>query len=188
MRWIATQLNLTTILWDLDTDDWAAGTSQPVSAIEQNYEDFITMGTNGTFNSSGNIVLMHEINNNTMSLAMKYLPRIQTAYKHVVDVATCMNITYPYMEKTVSFAGFNNNTSTSSNSTSNTTITTTSATTGQATGAASSTAAAAGSSTASAEGQAAASETPDSAAGDFTPNILSSVAVVAVAAVAQVLL
>lgn len=56
------------------------------------------MGTNGTFADSGNIVLTHEINNTTMSLAVEYLPQITSAYKQVIDVATCYNISYPYFE------------------------------------------------------------------------------------------
>jgi cobalamin biosynthesis Mg chelatase CobN len=106
VRWIATQLNLTTILWNLDTDDWAAGNSEPVSTVQQNYDDFIAMGSNGTFKQNGNIVLTHEIDNMTMSLAIKNLPQITKSYKNVMDVATCMNITYPYQEKTIKFPSF----------------------------------------------------------------------------------
>jgi hypothetical protein len=64
------------------------------------------MGSNGTFSSSGQIVLTHEIDNTTMSLAVENIPKIKAAYKNVLDVATCMNITYPYQEKTISFAAF----------------------------------------------------------------------------------
>ncbi|KAI7878279.1 chitin deacetylase 3 [Lichtheimia hyalospora FSU 10163] len=106
VRWIATQLNLTTILWNLDTDDWAAGVTETVETVKKHYDDFIAMGSNGTFDKSGNIVLQHEINNTTMQMAVDHIPQIQKAYKHVVDVATCMNITYPYMETSVKFAGF----------------------------------------------------------------------------------
>ncbi|KAI8142245.1 chitin deacetylase 1 [Fennellomyces sp. T-0311] len=114
VRWIATQLNLTTVLWNLDTDDWAAGDTEPMSQVQGNYEDFIQMGSNGTFATSGNIVLTHEIDNTTMQLALDYIPKIKQNYKHVLDVATCMNITHPYMEKTVSFAAFGNSSTTSS--------------------------------------------------------------------------
>ncbi|KAI8086985.1 uncharacterized protein B0P05DRAFT_533202 [Gilbertella persicaria] len=101
VRWVATQLNLTAIIWDLDTDDWAAGSSKTVEEVEETYEDYIEMGSNGTFANSGQIVLTHEIDNTTMSLALKFLPKIQSSYKHVVDVATCMNITQPYHETEV---------------------------------------------------------------------------------------
>ncbi|KAG0171491.1 hypothetical protein DFQ28_001025 [Apophysomyces sp. BC1034] len=108
VRWIATQLNLTAILWNLDTDDWAAGVTPGITAdtVNQNYENFITMGKNGSFASTGNIVLSHEINNMTMSFAMKHLPEIRQTYNHVLDVATCMNISHPYVEQTITYPNF----------------------------------------------------------------------------------
>ncbi|CAO3664938.1 unnamed protein product [Umbelopsis vinacea] len=106
VRWIATQLNLTAVIWDLDTDDWAAGSTVPLATIEQTYQDFITMGTNGTYATSGNIVLTHEIDNTTMALAVKYLPQIKAAYKNVLDIATCNNITQPYQEASVTMTPF----------------------------------------------------------------------------------
>jgi peptidoglycan/xylan/chitin deacetylase (PgdA/CDA1 family) len=112
VRWIATQLNLTAVIWDLDTDDWAAGSSVPQDTVEQTYKDFIKMGTNGTYATYGNIVLTHEIDNTTMTLAMKYLPLIKKAYTNVLDVATCNNITHPYMEDSVTMAPFGNATNT----------------------------------------------------------------------------
>jgi hypothetical protein len=87
-------------------DDWAAGDSETVEDVQSTYTDFIEMGSNGTFSSSGQIVLTHEIDNMTMSLAVENIPKIKAAYKNVLDVATCMNITYPYQEKTISFAAF----------------------------------------------------------------------------------
>ncbi|ORZ22983.1 chitin deacetylase 1 [Absidia repens] len=106
VRWIATQLGLTTILWSEDTDDWAAGVNEPLATVQQNYDDFIQMGSNGTMSTHGNIVLTHEINNMTMSLAVKNIPNIQKNYKHVIDVATCMNISHPYQETTIKFPSF----------------------------------------------------------------------------------
>ncbi|RCH88098.1 hypothetical protein CU097_010178 [Rhizopus azygosporus] len=116
VRWIATQLNLTTILWNLDTDDWAAGSSKTVDEVKATYDAYVQMGSNGTFAKNGQIVLTHEIDNTTMSLALEYLPKITAAYKNVLDVATCMNITYPYQEHTVSFAPFGSSANTSNTS------------------------------------------------------------------------
>ena len=65
------------------------------------------MGSNGTFKNSGQIVLTHEIDNTTMTLAMEFLPKIRAAYKNVLDVATCMNITNPYHESQVTMIPFN---------------------------------------------------------------------------------
>jgi peptidoglycan/xylan/chitin deacetylase (PgdA/CDA1 family) len=106
VRWIASQLNLTAIIWNLDTDDWAAGVTVTVQQVQQNYQEFITMGTNGTFAKSGNIVLSHEINNMTMTFAETYIPQIKKAYKNILDIATCMNITNPYVESSVTFPAF----------------------------------------------------------------------------------
>lgn len=98
---------MTTILWDLDTDDWAAGSSETLETVQKTYEDFVAMGSNGTFKNSGQIVLTHEIDNTTMTLAMEFLPKIRAAYKNVLDVATCMNITNPYHESQVTITPFN---------------------------------------------------------------------------------
>ncbi|KAI9316472.1 chitin deacetylase 1 [Dichotomocladium elegans] len=108
VRWIATQLNLTAILWNIDTDDWAANVIAGVTTqtVEQNYQDFITMGKNGTFSQSGAIMLSHEINNMTMSFAIAHYPDLKKAYTNVLDVATCANISFPYVEKSVSFPTF----------------------------------------------------------------------------------
>ncbi|RCI04621.1 hypothetical protein CU098_012144 [Rhizopus stolonifer] len=108
VRWIATQLNMTAILWNLDTNDWAAGITPGVTAetVNQKYLDYIQMGINGTFQSKGNIVLSHEINNMTMDFFMNHFPDIKNTYKHVSDVATCMNISRPYVEEVIAFTGF----------------------------------------------------------------------------------
>lgn len=109
VRWIATQLNLTAILWTLDTFDWAANVTPGITAqtVNDNYEAYIKMGNNGTFANTGNIVLSHEINNMTMDFFMKHYPEIKKAYSQVMDVATCMNITQPYVETAVTFPNFN---------------------------------------------------------------------------------
>jgi hypothetical protein len=98
---------MTAILWTHDTFDWAAGTPGTTpETVQQKYESFIQMGTNGTFATKGNIVLSHEINNITMDFAVQHYPAIKKAYKHVTDVATCANITHPYLESTIVFPDF----------------------------------------------------------------------------------
>ncbi|CEI99502.1 Putative Chitin deacetylase [Rhizopus microsporus] len=98
VRWIASQLGLTAVIWNLDTDDWAAGDTATMQQIQNNYDAFIEMGTNGTFKDTGNIVLAHEISNDSMTLAVNNLARISSAYKNIMNVATCMNISNPYFE------------------------------------------------------------------------------------------
>ncbi|KAI9277645.1 hypothetical protein BY458DRAFT_504691 [Sporodiniella umbellata] len=108
VRWIATQLDLTAMLWNLDTFDWAAGVTPGITAdtVNKNYEEYIKMGSNGTFARSGSIVLSHEINNMTMDFFIKHYPQIKKSYTHVMDVATCLNITHPYQETAVTFQTF----------------------------------------------------------------------------------
>lgn len=140
-------MNLTTVLWNLDTNDWAAGYSEPVEQVQANYQDFIEMGSNGTFANSGNIVLTHEIDNTTMQLALDNLPNIVKNYKHVLDVATCMNITYPYIEQSISYPSFSE--AISNSSTTNSTAASSSG--AAASGSSGSTAAASGSATLNAD-------------------------------------
>ena len=99
---------MTAILWNIDTDDWAAGSMPGITTetVDQNYKNFIDMGKNGTFANSGALILAHEINNGTMDMALKHYPQLKEAYKHIIDVATCMNITNPYVEDTVTFQTF----------------------------------------------------------------------------------
>ncbi|KAI9486564.1 MAG: chitin deacetylase [Benjaminiella poitrasii] len=125
VRWIATQLGLTAVIWDRDTNDWNAGVSVTVETVEKTYEQFIEMGSNGTYADSGNIVLTHEINNTTMSLAIENLPKIMASYKQVLSVATCQNISYPYFEdiEWTDVLNATSNSNTTSNSNSSTTAT-----------------------------------------------------------------
>ncbi|ORY06987.1 glycoside hydrolase/deacetylase [Basidiobolus meristosporus CBS 931.73] len=127
VRAIAQQLKLTNIIWNLDSDDWqmAPAGNLPPSAIDQLFEGFVNMGKNGTFARSGAITLEHELNNGTMSMAEKWYPQIKQAFKHVVPVASCMNITTPYLETNYTYPDFaqyiagdtNGNTSSNTSST-----------------------------------------------------------------------
>ncbi|CAG8541437.1 9542_t:CDS:2 [Cetraspora pellucida] len=108
IRGIAQLLNLTTILWNLDTNDWnmvPAGTEQPAQ-IDALFQSFVDMGQNGTFATSGAIVLEHELNNGTMSKAVEWYPKIKSAYKYVVPIASCLNITHPYAETNITYPSF----------------------------------------------------------------------------------
>jgi len=122
VRAIAAQLGMTTILWDQDTDDWQmipAGT-QPQSYVDNNYQTFINRGLNGTYATHGTIVLSHELNQGTMDEAVKWYPNITKAYKFVVPVASCMNITQPYQESNITYPTFAQYTGSTSNTSSGT--------------------------------------------------------------------
>ncbi|KAK9721649.1 hypothetical protein K7432_003242 [Basidiobolus ranarum] len=108
VRAIAKQIGLTTIMWNLDSDDWMlkpAG-KEPPSFVDARFQSFIDMAKNGTFAHSGTITLEHELDNATMSMAEKWLPKIRKAFKHVMPVATCMNMTTPYTETEFTYPDF----------------------------------------------------------------------------------
>ncbi|KAK9762827.1 hypothetical protein K7432_011052 [Basidiobolus ranarum] len=108
VRAIAQQLKLTNIIWNLDSDDWqmAPAGNLPESAIDQRFQNFVDMGKNGTFATSGAITLEHELNNGTMTMAEKWYPQLKQAFKHIVPVASCMNITTPYVETNYTYPDF----------------------------------------------------------------------------------
>ncbi|CAO1631478.1 unnamed protein product [Parajaminaea phylloscopi] len=97
VRAIATGLGLKSVLWSADTSDWQikpAGTLSRAD-IEKNYANII----NAVSTSTGNIVLSHEINGDTMDIAMEQYGNITAKFDHVVPISACMNWTSPYAEK-----------------------------------------------------------------------------------------
>ena len=104
VRAIADGLGLRTIIWSDDTNDWNIKPSGelPKSKIDRNYEDIINKGKNG----SGVVVLSHEIRADTMNEFMEMYPKIQQAYKHVVPLTACMNVSHPYAENNISYRSF----------------------------------------------------------------------------------
>ena len=49
--------------------------------VDTNYQLFISNETSGTFNTAGGIMLTHELNNFTMSEAVKWYPQLKQAFK-----------------------------------------------------------------------------------------------------------
>ncbi|RIB07278.1 Carbohydrate Esterase Family 4 protein [Gigaspora rosea] len=108
VRAIAQALNLTTIIWNIDTNDWdmqPAG-AETLAQIDANFQDFVNMGQNGTFADCGAILLEHELNNGTMAKAVEWYPKLKSAYQHVLPIASCMNYTYPYVETNYTYPSF----------------------------------------------------------------------------------
>ena len=96
VRAIAQGLGMITTVWSDDTDDWEIepeGT-KPASVIEQNYESII----NKDYSTHGNIVLTHEIDQETMDMMMKEYPTIKKKFKQIQPITACMNQTRPYAE------------------------------------------------------------------------------------------
>ncbi|KAL4399617.1 chitin deacetylase [Malassezia pachydermatis] len=92
VRAIATGLGLRTIVWQEDTDDWNVA-QVGVDKVKQNYQNIINKA-----GSESPIVLTHEINNQTMQMFVEMEPQVSQAYKHLVPVSACQNITKPYVE------------------------------------------------------------------------------------------
>jgi hypothetical protein len=102
IRTIAHGLGLQTIIWSYDTNDWQEGSGNVTAAdIDANYQNIINLANNGTFNEAGTIVLTHELNNFTMSEAIKFYPMLKAAFKYLVPVGVGLNITQPYVETNI---------------------------------------------------------------------------------------
>ncbi|KAF7982983.1 hypothetical protein HWV62_24584 [Athelia sp. TMB] len=109
IRAIAAGLNLTTIVWQYDSNDWevgAVGSNVTSAQVDANYQDLVTSAGNGTFNTAGAIMLMHEVNNYTMQEAINWYPRLKAAFKSIVPVGVGMNWTQPYVETNYSLPAF----------------------------------------------------------------------------------
>ncbi|KAK4700736.1 hypothetical protein P7C70_g5506, partial [Phenoliferia sp. Uapishka_3] len=103
IRWIANQLDMVTIVWEEDTDDWD-WSALGVSTIKKNYENILARQANGTYDTFGPIVLTHEIDNETMVLSEEFLPQMQKAFTGgVMPIAVCMNQSQPYAESNGSY-------------------------------------------------------------------------------------
>ncbi|ETW76379.1 carbohydrate esterase family 4 protein [Heterobasidion irregulare TC 32-1] len=107
IRAIANGLGLQTILWKYDSNDWRAGVGGVTAQdVDNDYQSFINNATSGTFNTQGGIMLTHELNNFTMSEAMKYYPMLSSAFAHIVPVGVALNKTQPYVESNYSMPSF----------------------------------------------------------------------------------
>ncbi|KAI6014542.1 carbohydrate esterase family 4 protein [Pisolithus microcarpus 441] len=99
IRWIANALGLRTIIWQYDSNDWKVGTDNITTAtVDANYQALIQRMQNGTFATSGTIMLTHELNNYTMSEAISFYPQLKAAFKALVPIGVALNITQPYVQ------------------------------------------------------------------------------------------
>ncbi|KAF7291030.1 Carbohydrate esterase family 4 protein [Mycena chlorophos] len=107
VRFIAAQLNLETILWRYNSNDWENGIGGVTNAtVEANYAALVQAANNGTFNTRGAIILAHELNNYTMSTAIENYPRLAAAFDYIVPMCVAQNKTYPYVETSVTMPTF----------------------------------------------------------------------------------
>jgi hypothetical protein len=106
IRAIAKGLGLRTILWQYDSNDWQVGATNVTAAqVDNNYMSLIQNARSGVFNSAGTIILTHELNNYTMSEAIKFHPQLQAVFK-LVPVGVALNLTQPYVETNYSLPSF----------------------------------------------------------------------------------
>lgn len=172
IRSIAWQMGLRTIIWDEDTNDWnmpgTGGGNLSPNTVDGYFQGWIDARKNGTDNVNGHVVLEHELNNATVSMAEKWLPTLQTTF-NVVPVHECQNISQPYWETSFTYP--------TENGTATTTTSLSLAPSAAPTSAAS--VSAAGAATAGADASAAASGTVASDAGKLVAGAFTLAAVFA---------
>ncbi|KAJ4467002.1 carbohydrate esterase family 4 protein [Lentinula aciculospora] len=107
IRSIAEALGLQTIMWKYDSQDADInGQSITEQTVDTDYNNFIQTASNGTFNSAGAIILTHELDNFTMSEAVKFYPQLKSSFQHIVPVGVSLNKTQPYVETNYSLPTF----------------------------------------------------------------------------------
>ncbi|KAH7910673.1 carbohydrate esterase family 4 protein [Hygrophoropsis aurantiaca] len=107
VRAVAQAMGLRSILWTYDSEDWSEGDAGVTPAsIDANYQGLISAAENGTFATAGTIMLTHELNNFTMSEAMKFHDQLGTVFKYLVPVGVALNVTQPYVESGYSLPTF----------------------------------------------------------------------------------
>ncbi|KAI9248174.1 hypothetical protein BY458DRAFT_526585 [Sporodiniella umbellata] len=100
VRAIAWQMGMRTISWNADTNDWdmpgeGGGKLSPKKV--DGYFDGWIKDRKANKNKEGLIVLEHELNNATVKMTEKWLPKIQEVF-NVNTIQHCMNISQPYWE------------------------------------------------------------------------------------------
>ncbi|GJJ68093.1 chitin deacetylase [Entomortierella parvispora] len=134
IRGLLTQMGYTSVIWDLDTNDWmmAPGGQRTMAQVDQAFDQWIAAAPKDT---TGHICLEHELYQNTVDAAIANLPRLQQTWK-TMPVSACVNDPHPYKEHNITLAtmngavaGVNNNpnstTGTNTTGGSNTTVPTT---------------------------------------------------------------
>eukprot|EP00918_Siedleckia_nematoides_P047183 GHVU01103357.1.p1 GENE.GHVU01103357.1~~GHVU01103357.1.p1 ORF type:complete len:444 (+),score=9.57 GHVU01103357.1:66-1397(+) len=105
VRYVASALGMTTVIWDNDMDDFEVATVGQ-AAVNRNYQGILTAATGGAFNTRGTIVLTHELNAATMTTNENFLPKIGQVFKYITPVGVCQNITQPYVETNFTYPTF----------------------------------------------------------------------------------
>ncbi|KAJ3040977.1 hypothetical protein HDV00_010049 [Rhizophlyctis rosea] len=90
VRAIATQLGLTAVLWNEDSNDWIINSDATQrSAIDQNFQDIL--GRVSTYGSTtGPIVLEHDLSDATVEIFEDWYPKVGAVYRNVMSVSQCV--------------------------------------------------------------------------------------------------
>ncbi|KAI8072577.1 hypothetical protein BC940DRAFT_292921 [Gongronella butleri] len=127
VRAIAWQMGMRTMVWDEDSNDWNmpgdGGGNLPWDTVNGYFEGWVQARQNGSDNSTGHIVLEHELNNSTVMMTEKWLPTLQSTF-NVKSIHDCLGITDPYWETGFVYPAnaSGNQTSHNSTTTSNSTV------------------------------------------------------------------
>lgn len=103
VRAIAWLMGMRTVIWDQDSNDWnlygtPARGSVPPEEIDGHFHTWIQNRLTNQDNEHGHITLEHENSNSTVSMAERWLPKLQEAF-NVMPIHKCINDPYPYWEK-----------------------------------------------------------------------------------------
>lgn len=100
IRSIAWQMGLHTVIWDEDSNDWdmpaPGGGDLPVSTVNGYFKQWIA-DQEAHNQTTGHMVLEHELNHATVNMTMTWLPTLQKVF-NVIPALTCNNVTQPYWE------------------------------------------------------------------------------------------
>ena len=88
-------------LWNADTNDWnmpgSGGGDLSPAKVDASFEKWIA-DAKAHKDKTGLIVLEHELNNATVKMTEKWLPKLQSVF-NVKSIHQCLNISQPYWEK-----------------------------------------------------------------------------------------
>ena len=101
VRAIANALGYRTIIWKQDTNDWELSDTSKKGKVQKDYKKIISKA-----GKESPIVLAHELYNSTMGTFMENYDELSKAYKNVVPVTACQNVTSPYLEGDILYPTF----------------------------------------------------------------------------------
>jgi hypothetical protein len=90
-------MGMRTILWEQDSFDWQIGSGHPSSETDRYFEKWISARNSSADAENGHITLQHELNAETIKIAMKWLPQVAKQF-NVMPIHQCLDDTSPYWE------------------------------------------------------------------------------------------